>query len=333
MRFLRSIFIFSFLAIGLTLAFVLIWQEVALAQAKHRLSERFEAYAQAELPSLVLEHCRQLGSQVTTERPLAQLQLRFLDSREFVLEALCDQYEFSPLILEAGALPSSVIKLPGSAGFRYQSGVWRVELQFSPQWLPSELAEWPPLRFLLSRRVNLAVQDGQIAKAEDMEASEPDEPRTSCQGYGFQCCDSLAEQGEGERRNASDCSERCYARCEPLPQVFLVAVEPGFDRQARAATVGRGELVRFTISGEADVPSQTEAHLDFGDGTSWQGAMLTLLGGQALEPSEVDRESGVEHRYSCARAECHYQVEVTLLDAQGRRSVASERSRLSIRVR
>lgn len=318
MRFLRYVVVFLLLAVTLTVVGLLAWQEITLATGKQHLAQQLEDYTGTALPPQTFDYCKQLGTVSTAGRPLFTVQVRFIDSKQFVIEAVCDQYEFAPLELVQSALSAGVVKVPGSAGFAFGPGVWRVDLQADASFLPGPVREQALIKQLLSRTASVIVADGRLVADASLESSQPAEPITTCEGYGFTCCTPVAEQGEGESLPASDCSAACFARCQQLPQVFWLATSNGYDREQRTATVSRGELVTFSFVGDALDPATTTARLDFGDGNSWEG------------PMQIE---SVNHQYSCEISQCQYVASVTLTDQAGLPSVSTVNSRLTVFVR
>lgn len=319
MRFIKYIFFFTFLFLIFFIVSSIVWQEYVLASARNQLMNKIDQYSKSTSTAQVYEYCRDLGSVNLGDRSIYHIQLRFLNDQDYVIEGVCDQYEFSPNVIFEGSLGKQVKKIAGSSGLMLQPGVWRVSLKANTSWLPEEVVQTKLAQLLFSRVKEVQVIDGKLSPSNsvDLQANQ-DTPVTSCEGYGFKCCAIVAEVGVGETREANDCSESCFQSCQVIPQILWLATNNNFDRQQRQATVGSGEAVSFTFVGNSPDPKNTMAKMNFGDGQVWEGPMQT---------------ESIIHTYSCSTRECLYVADVVLVDSSGRTSVMTDNSSIDIYVR
>ena len=68
----------------------------------------------------------------------------------------------------------------------------------------------------------------------------------SCDNWGFQCCNSGTEVGEGVRVRTYDCANYCYQHCNRLPIVLFFNTDPLLNQLTRVLPISKSNsLVRF----------------------------------------------------------------------------------------
>jgi hypothetical protein len=261
--------------------------------------------------------CLQRGSDGDGTESVVTLQLRFDSSSEYILEAVCQGFSMSPIEISRQELPPYVLKLPGTSGFHANSdeyqGVTLTAFAAELEALGSQL------RLDLSRLIKqrTIVYDGQ--RLEMMSGGELDlasGPITSCEGYGFNCCQLESEMGVGDQISGlSGCEKTCFSRCERRPVVLSLNTNPFTDAQTRTLSVTAGEPVEFIYVAD-DVGRDTiKARFDFGDG----------------ETQEVDgRNNRVSHTFTCSRSSCSYIVSLSLENEMGIPSIPTRVSELKV---
>lgn len=221
-----------------------------------------------------------------------QLQLRFLDNKEYALELGCENFKNIPI--EKKQLPLTVRKTTGTAGFTYD--------------LKSKMVSGAlTLQFLDQSRV-LEAEEDELRTYWGQTEVVSDSLITSCQAHGFQCCDAVLEQGQGEvfRTGVNDCQEQCYASCLKRPNLVLFQTDPLLDPVARTVEVSKSVpsvFFRYTF-GQGSQPLQ-QVKITYGDGTE---ETSTELSGEFVK------------QYFCQEESCTYRAQIQAVDLAGIRS-------------
>ncbi|MCA9372533.1 hypothetical protein KC921_00370 [Candidatus Woesebacteria bacterium] len=318
MRFFRYAVTFILLFLVGVAAFVIALQQFVLFQAQNQMLAEVSALQKSNNSAENYEYCRNLGTtQLDSTTPLYTTQLRFINDNEYVIEVICDQYEFSPKVSGQKKLPMFARKLPGSSGFVFGTdGVWQISLYAVPKEYESMFASIPLLHSLLYRTRTLTVEDGRLVTDA---TAQPDfaSPATVCAGYGYQCCDQIQKVGLGTQLPGTDCSETCFQACQQRPIVLSFNADPGFDRYQRLLQASAGDRVVFNFVLDTLLPEASRVTLLFGDGQTWMG--------------DGTAET-VEHQYSCNTSECRFNVEVQVVDAYGVQSATTSATKMDVLV-
>lgn len=243
-------------------------------------------------------------------------QLRFLSSTDYVLEAVCSQFSLTPITINRRALPMFVSKNVGSSGF-----VWSDLSSDSV-----ELIVFDDLAEKISKYVNhdadfLLKKKAVVVASKDIQVQDsapPDisGPATSCQGYGYQCCEQSSQIGVGGKMTgATDCSDSCFASCASRPRVLAFNSNPFFDSKTRAITLDSTTTVDFMYIAESEEKQGLIGVVDFGD-----GQQVNVSGAQG----------SVSHIYSCQKVNCSYIASIKLLDKWGVESLPTPISKIKV---
>lgn len=253
-------------------------------------------------PARYLGECvKKFGQQSTNA--LAGFQLRFIDDKNYVVEAVCSFDTSQPVTINERALPMFVRKLPGSSGI----------------FVPISAGATSSFKIGLFGRVTTFTVSSSSNEAEN--PSNTVYPVSVCTGWGYQCCspdtevpaDTIITQG------ALDCPGRCAQRCMKRPVIYSFNAQPSFNSVTRSVMIQEGTQVQFGfVIGDADGTVQ-KAVLDFGDNTAPD---VLLLG---------DKGS-VAHDYACAAGQCTYTASLQLTDNENLQSNSNENSIITVRV-
>jgi hypothetical protein len=248
----------------------------------------------AQQPNAFINQCRAKGA---IEGGLGTLQIRFLDESRYVVEVECEEFPLDPIVASQGKFWPLVIKGTGSAGIVYgmpRSGV--AVGMLGRWWTVGNEAEQS---FMVPwREVQLGVS-----------------PASTCEGYGYQCCQPDVAFGQGATYpQANDCSRDCYQRCQARPLILALSSDPFPDAQ-RTVQVRPQETVTFSFIASHTKDRTIQATVQYGDGASEE---VTGLQGT------------VTHAYACALSRCEFEMTVTLRDDLDLVSAATPISRLKV---
>ncbi len=265
-----------------------------------------------------ISQCKQLGSTFVNGEDIVTYRLRFLSSKEYLLEAVCSQFSYDPILIEQVDLPNFVTKVPGTSGFLLGSRPNGIEIQvFAEEISKISEAIKIDLSGLLRKQV-LIVEDGSISNNGD-ERFIGGGPVTSCNGYGYECCQDVSQTGVGDKiTGLVDCEKSCFASCATRPVVLSFNSNPLFDPKLRSLEITNGATVEYTYVADAGKATTVGGVLDFGDGKKLP---ISGLAGQS------------SHTYSCTKPSCEYTVRLVLEDNWGVESAETNISKIKIIVR
>lgn len=275
----------------------LIAREVLLFWAASQLRSSLSTLRKMHFQQTYFNDCRQKGTLYIEGEEFALLQLRFLSSRKYQVEVLCSQFSLDPVVVDTQELPPLVRKTPGSAGIVFGEAPSAVQLE------------------LFGRTTRVGVENLQSRWFSNDESLGLD-PVSSCQGYGFSCCDVLAQQGVGNvLPQAADCPKSCFARCSSRPLLLSFTTQPFADPKTRTVQIIAGQSVSFNYVSEPGEASSVQVSLDYGDG---QIETFTTPFGMA------------SHTYRCQASQCQYTARIIIQDDRGVTSAQTTVSELSI---
>lgn len=244
-------------------------------------------------------------------------QLRFISSTEYVAEVLCPGYSFDPNTISQQSLDDYMTKLPGSSGLLLGTERTGVELAVFQQ-LQKEINTTLGTNFTFIQKNRSVVMEGG-----SFVTSLPDEdlgvgPIASCQGFGYQCCQSDSQVGVGDPLlGAVGCEQSCYSSCIQRPVVLSMNTNPFFDVKTRTLNIRSGESVDFAYVLDTGASETVQVIMDYGDGMS---------------ENSTEKTATLSHVYNCAADACEYQATLIATDAFGTQSAITPISQLQIRV-
>ncbi len=245
--------------------------------------------------------------------PLYGYQLRFIDDREYVVEAVCIN-EKGPFEVSTGMLDFGIKKLPGFSGVMFPlkpegqiDGKVVIGMYFS-KWS----IEVGDMANMIIRYVTNA---DKISPGKDAASS-------TCSGWGYKCCNYLMEVGEGKKysENISDCAGGCYDSCLQRPSILIFTTDPEMiDQKNRLVEITKKEPgVVFSYSTQDVDSEELMATIDYGDGES------------AASSNQTDQFS---HYYNCQKTVCTYEVNLLVEDSGGLENTKSRISTITVRVK
>lgn len=267
---------------------------------------------------------KEFGAVGSGEQPYRQL--RFTSDRDYTLELVCPRFPDQPLAQEQRTLARFISKMPGSAGIIdrlevAESYVGLVVFHELATGLPEVLQPW--LQWV-SRGELIGLEAGAVMTkplTDDATLTVATRfgtgPVSTCEGYGFSCCDTQREFGMGDRINdLPSCPGNCYARCLPRPLIVSWKSNPLPDWETKAVVLPSGGSVQFFyVLEDATAAGPWTAQVQFGDGLF----------------ARAEGKSGVvEHRYTCAIGSCEYIASVVVENAHGARSAQTELVKLKV---
>lgn len=255
--------------------------------------------------------CQTYLNQYSTEGIVVGYQLRFNSDTEFVTEAFCKPFNSNIKELKTHTLPPFISKIPGSSGLMYGTESSSVGLQaFENVYSFLEEEVGISVRFLQKKRFITAKNEVLISESKVTNVGQT--PATSCEGFGYVCCNSVTELGDGAQiTNTTNCERSCFNRCLRRPSILSFMSDPFPDLETRTVAVTAGVPVEFQYLSDV----QGTAALDFGDGES---------------ATSVGTSGSAQHVYTCRQRTCEYTATLTITDGNNRTSAVSPLSTLHI---
>lgn len=300
MRALKFLFI-SFIVIAVSAVVTgLIAREVILTIASYQVRSDISTLRKIQFnPARYAQECLARGATAEAQ-VIEQFQLRFTSDQDYVLEVVCSQFRLDPIVVSRHQLPLIVSKQPGSGG---------IILGDLPSGITLEL---------YGRSRSIGVVNGQTVFQRFVAEEVSLGPATSCQGYGFECCNPDLSQGLGDQfTGVNDCPRTCFASCQQRPAVLSFSADPGMDLQTRTVEMVNNQPLTFNYVLNANGLPFT-AQLDFGDGQ--------------VEPI-TELISNTTHTYTCPQSECVYTARISITDQNQVTSATPPLSQLQIVVR
>lgn len=310
MRFLRLLITYLVLGgLGLGVAVFLVMYGVSFSQAT-KLSASLSQAKQLSRRPIHAEDC--LLIEEDEEYPLLGYQLRFINSKEYVVEAVCNSSVKGPFEVVRKKLGLGVVKEDGYSGVLYPiindgeiDARVAVRLGYA-SWLLDASAK---------ARVSMQPMFGRVSVDPGSLSA-----RAACEGWGYQCCNNLTQVGVGEvvKNQILSCHDSCFATCLERPSILIFSTEPEMNSSTRELVVRRGEGVIFSYSVQ-DVDSEgVRVTIDFGDGQN------------ATSTNQNDQFS---HNYVCSQGECVYSATLSVVDVEGLENSRSRIGESTVRVR
>lgn len=244
--------------------------------------------------------CRERGGVPDDAPTIGAIQLRFITGRQYVIEVVCSQFSSDPILVEKYTLPPFVTKTAGSSGIIWSTERSAVELE------------------VFGRKRIVGIENEQIKTYASGSITLGISPVSTCEGYGYACCQAETHSGTGQPyANVLDCPRSCFAQCVPRPLILSLNTDPFVDETTRTTTTLRGEPVTFAYVASYDQREDVTITIDFGDGQ--QETFSTLTG-------------KTSHVYTCSQAECSYAVRLTAVSASGIESAATAITQLTVKI-
>lgn len=285
MRFLRLFFAFLFSLLVIVGGGYFIIREGMLFFAVRQVTSDLSFMVRTNQWQSLESQCFQEGGLASAR----QLHLRFLNSKEYVLEVGCEN--FTSIEFQRDVLPYGVRKTTGTAGFifdlRSDTLAGAITMEFMDQ-----------SRVIESRDEGVTTYWGKTTVVSDNLIS-------SCQAHGFQCCDAVLEQGQGEvfRTGVNDCQEQCYSSCLVRPNLILFQTDPLLDPVLRRVEVSKSvPTVFFQYAFGTGSQPFKEVVITYGDGT---------------EERSSEAKGEFVKQYDCQEAQCEYRAQIQAVDQAG----------------
>ena len=301
MRFIKNFFkwLLTLVLIGVVGFFV--FREAMLFIAENQIRRELRLLQRTNTWSEVGQRCW-----MEEEVGATQLQLRFLNDQEYVLEVSCENFQYFPWS-EVKSLPWEVKKTTGSAGFWVDVDSREVQGEITLE--------------LLNQAKKITGEGKTISSSWGKSDLLSTNLVSSCQAHGLTCCDPVTQAGQGELFSlaVNDCQESCYSSCLLRPNVLFFQTDPALDSVSRLTTVAKDNpVVIFSYAIQDTNVPLSEVEINFGDGTK---ETFTTLTGQ------------VTKEFACSSSECRYYVTLKATDNRGVVSYDSRISALEVLVK
>lgn len=313
MRILQySFYSFLFMALSVFVLFI-IAQEILIFWGSSKVQS-----ALYDLPTVELSDvCQEYLNQYSEDRISVAYQLRFLSDTEFISEATCQPFNSNATELERYTLPPFVSKIPGSSGVIWgdvRSGLGLTVFKNVYDFFQSHLK----INLGLLQKEKYIFAEKEVITTSSVADTYGELPIAACEGYGYQCCDSIAEEGVGSQLlNTTNCERTCFSSCVGRPEVLSFMSDPYPDLNTREVVILPNSQVIFQYLVDPKDPGTSSIVLNFGDGTE---ETLTDINGTA------------QHLYTCSTVSCIYDATLTITNTSGRKSVMTPISNLRILV-
>ena len=270
------------------LAIFLIGREGVLQWERYSLQKQIETIQQiSRVPHDFSRYCG--GG---TAGRIVGTQLRFLDATRYQLELFCSEQPDQPVQIRAGSLGMGVQKTAGSSGVYLSTAEekWHSGVTLS----------------FLGRTSTIQLGSASNSKQDlSTELGNLDRPKTSCDGFGYRCCNLNTEVIDGDVVGdlSTDCPLSCASVCLSRPLVLSFNAQPSFHSQERVVRLSKSATtVEFAFTANDPDGFIESAVLKFGDGEEhW------------FEETSAGR---VSHEYTCALRTCEFTAMLELIDDQ-----------------
>lgn len=299
MRILKFIFksLLTLLLVG-GVAF-LVAREVLLFMGVSQIKSSLSVLRSASVSKNYFKKCRERGAFFGNGDETV-LQLRFISPHEYLVEILCSQVSINPIIISRESLPLFVSKTDLGSGIIWGENRSGITLE------------------ILGRQRSIGVESRLITTLSN-KANLGIGPVTSCEGYGYQCCQNESEQGTGDLlTKAIDCPRSCYQTCKRRPVVLSFNTQPFMERESREVNISQGEGVDFSYVIDSGPAGQISVKLDYGDGQ--------------FDTFTTDKQL-VSHTYQCAQSQCLYKVKLSAADGKHIQAVDLPVMNLTVKVK
>jgi hypothetical protein len=348
MRVLKIFFTSLLILLVLGAAAGLIARELLLYTGISQLRSAAKELRSLQVGQDFTQNCLNYGGLPDEGQAVVQSQLRFISDKDYVLEVVCRGTQTTEIgeslgkIIRKDSLPPLVTKDSG------QSGI-------IDGW------DFHGVTLSILGRTGAVYRDDSFVRSdfsypEDSRLQFENGPVTSCEGYGFECCDDAYQVGQ-DRQNtqAIDCPRSCYASCAERPVVLVFNSDPSPNYQNQIVNVQAGDLIEFyytvnDVAGDAEVraafvkeeaPELTwdEKLLRIFDQLfnrrsakdSLDHIVITFGDGESAQVSDL--QGMVTHAYTCDNRQlCVYNATIQAVTVSGLTSNLGETSKIEIHV-
>lgn len=314
MRFLTSflsIFIFSLIVIGVGFYFT---REYILYRGVENFKKSVLVLRRSNASVCNTTSPDLLGVMISDAQPT--IQLRFTSDTEYILEVICPGFEFDPKTLETKELDNYISKVPGSSGIlltEQRTGVELVAFKNVQEMVNSWIGRELPF---IQKSKTVALENNNFVVVQPGESLGTG-PVTSCEGFGYQCCQVDSQIGVGNKiEGLPGCEKTCYNSCQRRPMVLSFTSNPFFDIQTRALTISANESVDFNYVIDTGITASSQVFIDFGDGRSDQS---------------LEKTGTFSHTYQCAVEDsCEYTAQIKATDTNQVESALTSVSQIKV---
>jgi len=304
MRIISFIFSSFFVVAVLTVIAGLIGRESLLLIGSSKIQSSLTILERLSRDNLqIARQCREKGGTNADVATVGNMQLRFTNNKDYVIEVICNQFQSDPILISKDSLPVFVHKRAGSTGIIWGTDRSAIEIE------------------TFGRRKIIGVENEEIKSYSSGSVTLGESPQSTCEGYGYFCCQQETFSGVGQSfSGVSDCSRNCFSQCLPRPVVLSLNTDPFADDTKHTVTVVAGEPVTFSYVASYDIPDKTKpvsVTFDFGDG---QHESFTTLSGKT------------SHRYDCPRGNCNFQTQLSIKGSNGIAAALTPITQLKVHV-
>lgn len=250
--------------------------------------------------------CRELLG-VDIDDPVDSLQLRFESDRDYQIEVICAGPNRYFLPVDSGQLLKYVTKKPDSSGF------------VLPMLYPESLSTLTLDAFWATKTVAVVNGKNFFGRYDQSSSDVVDMPRTTCQGWGRQCCsdDQVGQEGVVDQSLLTDCMNSCYLNCQYRPVIVVFTTDPLPSSEDRVFETTQETITLDVWWAVNDVDGQvTGVTIDLGDGTVYQSQ---------------DLRDNFSHTWTCQTESCQYQATITAVDNDGHTNYPQPNTKFTIK--
>jgi len=290
----------------------LLVREALLIMTTSKIKSSINQIKEVQQNQQYTTECASKGSDKDEKGKVHETQLRFLDSSSYVLEAICNQREMTPVEFFQEDLPPFVTVKPGKSGIR-----WGQELGLNFE--------------VLGRIGSVIVVDEKVVSSSKLSNfSGASGPPSECSSYGYQCCDETMHYGVGDQQlEALDCPQDCFEVCEERPIILSFSTQPTYNQIDRSLQLPVNESkVLFSFVASSNLESSFSALLESDDPVErFIGSIESIFTkNQEEDLIEIELDFGdgkkesfeglrgqVEHQYKCPSGNCEYKARLKVI--------------------
>lgn len=316
MQVIKTLVVILFVISALALCCFFVSRELFLWWGVSSFKDSLASLQQSTQGGSYVQECARRTENSATGNP--QVQLRFTSNTEYVIEAVCSQFSANPILIEKKQLTPFITKVPGSSGVIWGDARSSVKLAVFED-LVKMVKDMLKINVAFLEKTKTIGVDGSslLMTTETVDLGEG--PITSCEGYGYQCCQSETEIGVGEHiSGVPACEKSCYSSCSKRPVILAFNSNPLLDPKNRQVVINSGNSITFNYVGDSTSDTNLQAFIDYGDRTPEEKLVGSV--GQAT------------HAYTCLTSTCVYTAKLRLHDTWGVDSFDSVLSSIQVKV-
>lgn len=311
MRILQyAFFSLIFLVVGIFILFILA-QEIFIFWGGSSLQGAIYALPKSGVTGI----CQDYLNQYSEDKVKVGYQLRFVSDTTYISEAYCDPFNSNATEIKQTKLPPFVTKIPGSSGVIWgeaKSGIGITVFKDVYAFIQDNVG----IDLSILKKQKYISAENETVVTESVFDTYGQTPIAACEGYGFQCCDSVAEEGLGEQLvNTTNCERTCFSSCARRPVILSFMSDPFPDLDLRETYISKDTTIIFQYLIDTTTTQNPTVILDFGDGT---------------QETSSGNSGSIQHAYTCETASCTYNANLAVIDSNGRTSAVTPLSGLKI---